>query len=208
MIADSEEERQIAIDFLALVNQSKGTSDLVQRATAFFQERTGCEAVGIRLREDDDFPYLGHIGFSQQFVQLENKLRPQKKTSGVEQECIGCDLECLCGNVISGPFESNKPFYTARGSFWTNSMSDLIAGAAVDDLPSVFRHRCQREGYESIALFPLIVGSERVGLLQLNDRRKGKFTPHVIPSWEKLRDTWPPRFPDSEPRRRCERINS
>ena len=58
-----EEERQISIDFLAMVNQSEGTKDLLQRATAFFQQRSGCEAVGIRLREGEDYPYLKPADF-------------------------------------------------------------------------------------------------------------------------------------------------
>jgi PAS domain S-box-containing protein len=95
-------------------------------------------------------------------------------------------LECLCGNVIRGKFESSKPFYTAHGSFWSNSTTDLVAGATEGDLPSSARHRCNRAGYESVALFPIYVGQERLGLLQLNDRRKGRFSPQSIVLWERL----------------------
>jgi len=41
-------------------------------------------------------------------------------------------------------------------------------------------------GFESVALFPIYVGEDRFGLLQLNDRRKGLFSPQSILLWERL----------------------
>jgi PAS domain S-box-containing protein len=182
-----EEERQIAIDFLGMVNQSRGTRDLIQRATIFFQERSGCEAVGIRLREGDDYPYLEARGFSREFVRLENKLCVRTASGKAMRDSAGKPvLECLCGNVIRGRFETSKPFYTAHGSFWSNSTTDLIASATDGDLPSSARHRCNRAGYESVALLPIYVGEERFGLVQLNDRHRGRFSAQSIALWERL----------------------
>jgi PAS domain S-box-containing protein len=183
----AQEERQITVDFLAMVNQSHGTRDLLQRATAFFQERSGCEAVGIRLREGEDYPYFEARGFSKEFVFLENHICARAASGRVIKDSAGTSvLECLCGNIIRGRVEPSKPFYTAHGSFWSNSTTDLIAIAKEGDLPSSTRHRCNREGYESVGLFPIYVGEERIGLLQLNDRRKGRFSPQSIVLWERL----------------------
>ncbi|MGA3343993.1 MAG: PAS domain S-box protein [Terracidiphilus sp.] len=183
----TEEERQIAIDFLGMVNQSRGAKDLLQRAATFFQQRSGCEAVGIRLREGEDYPYFEARGFSNEFIRLESKLCVLTASGKAIRDSAGKPvLECLCGNVIRGKFESSKPFYTAHGSFWSNSTTDLVAGATEGDLPSSARHRCNRAGYESVALFPIYVGQERLGLLQLNDRRKGRFSPQSIVLWERL----------------------
>lgn len=183
----NEEERQIAIDFLGMVNQSRGTRDLLQRAATFFQERSGCEAVGIRLREGDDYPYIESRGFSSEFIHLESRLCVRSASGKMMKESGGKPvLECLCGNVIRGRCEASKPFYTAHGSFFSNSTTDLIASATKDDLPSRTRNRCNRAGYESVGLFPLYVGEERFGLLQLNDRNKGRFSPQAIVLWERL----------------------
>ena len=181
------EERQIAVDFLEMVNQSRSTRDLIERATAFFQERSGCEAVGVRLRDGEDYPYFEARGFSKDFVQLETRLSVRAASGEAVRDSAGKPvLECLCGNVIRGRFETSKPFYTAHGSFWSNSTTELVAGAAEGDLPSSARHRCNRAGYESVGLFPMYVGEERFGLLQLNDRRKGRFSPQTVALWERL----------------------
>lgn len=183
----AEEERQIAVDFLGMVNQSRGTRDLIQRATAFFQKRSGCEAAAIRLREGDDYPYFEVRGFSSEFVRLESKLCLRTASGKAVRDSSGKPiLECLCGNVIRGRFESSKPFYTAHGSFWSNSTTDLVAAAAEGELPASARHRCNRAGYESVALFPIYVGEERFGLVQLNDRQRGRFSAQSIVLWERL----------------------
>ncbi len=183
----AEEERQIAIDFLGMVNQSRGSRDLLERAAAFFQKRSGCEAVGIRMRDGDDYPYFEARGFSREFVRLETKLCVREASGGVKRDSAGKPvLECLCGNVIRGQVESSKPFYTTQGSFWTGSTGDLVASAKEGDLPLSARNRCSRAGYESVALLPIYVGEERFGLVQLNDRRKGRFSAQSILLWERL----------------------
>ena len=183
----AEEERQIAVDFLAMMNQSHGSKDLLQRAADFFQERSGCEAAGIRLREGEDYPYFEARGFSEEFVEAESRLCAHGASGEVMRDKNGkAILECLCGSVIRGDCEPSKPFYTSRGSFWSNSTSKLMASAGNGDFPSNARHRCNREGYESVALFPMYVGEERFGLVQLNDRRKGRFSAQEIVLWERM----------------------
>ena len=54
----AEQERETTVEFLRLVNKSKETADLVHSAVDFFRERSGFEAVGIRLKEGDDYPYF------------------------------------------------------------------------------------------------------------------------------------------------------
>jgi PAS domain S-box-containing protein len=186
-IKQAEKERETTIEFLGLVNRSRGTQDLVHKTTDFFQKRSGCEAVGIRLREGDDYPYFETRGFSKQFVISESKLCVLNNASDPVRDSL-CNpiLECMCGSVIGGRFDPSKPFFTARGSFWTNSTSELLASTTDSDRQSRTRNRCNGEGYESVALFPLRVGEERFGLLQLNDRRKGQFSQSAIALWERL----------------------
>lgn len=183
----AEKERQTAIDFLAMVNQSQGSKDLLERAATFFQERSGCEAVGIRLREGEDYPYAEVRGLPGEFVRIENTLGRRAASGGLMRDDAGKTiLECLCGSVIRGRTDPSNPFYTSQGTFWSNSTTDLIASTAPGDLPATTRHRCHRAGYESVALLPLYVGEERFGLVQLNDRRKNMFSAHSIFLWERM----------------------
>ncbi len=81
------------------------------------------------------------------------------------------------------------PFFTKHGSFWTNSTSELLASTSESDRQARTRNRCNGEGYESVALIPLRSQGETLGLIQLNDSRKGIFTAESIALFERLCDS-------------------
>ncbi len=174
----ADQEREMAVEFLQIVNNSKGPVDLVHSAINFFHERSGFEAIGIRLKDGDDYPYFETSGFPAEFVKLENRLCVRDASDQLIRDSDGYPIhECMCGNVICGRFDPSKPFFTTRGSFCTNSTTELLATTTDADRQARTRNRCNGEGYESVALIALRVGEVRLGLLQLNDRRKGQFTP-------------------------------
>jgi PAS domain S-box-containing protein len=182
-----ETERRITVEFLRLVNRSTGTADLVRSAAVFFQEQSGCDAVGIRMKNGDDYPYFEARGFPKEFVQAESQLCTLDDAGQVMLDLAGKPLiECMCGDVINGRLDSDKPFFTKGGSFWTNSTTEFLPGSSEAEQQACARNRCNGEGYESVALMPLQAGAEQLGLLQLNDRRKGMFTVEAIALWERL----------------------
>ena len=185
----SEAERESTIEFLRIVNGSTNTRALIRAATTFFQQQFGCEAVGIRLKQGDDYPYYETRGFPKKFVLSENSLCAKDLKDQLLRDDIGNPiLECMCGNVIQGRFDPSKPFFTKRGSFWTNCATELLDASSETNKQAHIRNRCTSEGYESVALIALRVGQEILGLLQLNDRRKDQFTPELISLWERLAD--------------------
>jgi PAS domain S-box-containing protein len=185
----TSDERDITIEFFRLINQSNNTRDLIRAATSFFHQKSGCAAVGIRLQEAEDYPYYEARGFPPEFIQLENQLCARSEAGEILRDGTGQpELECMCGNVIRGRFDPTKPFFTARGSFWTNSTSKLLASTSEAERQGRTRNRCQGQGYESVALIPLRLGDQRFGLLQLNDHRPGLFTRTIISLWERLAD--------------------
>ncbi|HQM19820.1 MAG TPA: ATP-binding protein, partial [Deltaproteobacteria bacterium] len=183
----AEREREAAVEFLRLANKARTSQDLLRMAVDFFQRQSGCRAVGIRLEENGDYPYQCTSGFPDEFVEIESRLCEQGDRGTVIREGSGRPaLECLCGSVIRGSIDASMPFFTGRGSFWTNSTTELAAEAAAAGLNIRLRNLCNAYGYESVALIPLRTGEERLGLLQLNDPRKGLFSAGSIALWERL----------------------
>ncbi len=175
--------------FLQLMNTSKGTTDLVHSVVSFFREFYGFEAVGIRLKNDYDYPYYEASGFPEKFVMLENSLCALNDDGKPICDSAGYPIqECMCGNVICGRFDASMPFFSKRGSFWTNSTTELLATTSEADRQARTRNRCNGEGYESVALISLHMGEERIGLMQLNDKRKGMFSLEKITMFERFAD--------------------
>lgn len=181
----AEDRQQFAMRVMNLLNQPAIETDAIRTILYLVKEFTGFEAVGIRLRDGDDFPYYETSGFPSVFVEQESSLCASEGDGGVVRDPDGhVVLECMCGNVIRGRTDPSKPFFTDGGSFWTNSTTALLASTTEADRQSKTRNICHASGYESVALIPLRSGTEVIGLLQLNDRRKDMFTLDMVAFFE------------------------
>ncbi len=184
----NERERENTIEFLRIINKSTTTRALVRGSLAFFQKHFCCEAVAVRLKNADDYPYYETKGFPLDFVEEENGLTSNDLLGQIIRDQSGDPvLECMCGNVIAGKIDSAKPYFTQHGSFWTNSTSEFLEQQGTTaEKKRVNCNKCNIRKYESVALIPMRIGHERLGLMQLNDRRKGVFTPQMISSLERI----------------------
>jgi GAF domain-containing protein len=185
----NEAERETTLELLRICNMADRLPELMQNLMNYFQKITGCEAIGVRLRDGDDFPYYETIGFSEDFVLAEKRLCAYDQQGELIRDYAGHPaLDCMCGNILCGRFDPLKPFFTPHGSFWTSCTSELLADTDDADRQAKTRNRCNGEGYESVALIPLRCHNETFGLFQFNDREKGRFTPEKIALYENLAD--------------------
>jgi PAS domain S-box-containing protein len=185
----AEEAQETTVELLRLCNKAGSSRELMRDLTRYFQQLTGCEAVGVRLRKGDDFPYYETRGFPEEFVLLENSLCAVDQKGDLIRDRAGHPaLECMCGNIICGRFDPSKTFFTAHGSFWSSCTTELLASTTDADRQAKTRNRCNGEGYESVALIPLRLHGETFGLVQFNDKRRGRFTAEKIALLEVLVD--------------------
>ncbi|MEI8244780.1 MAG: PAS domain S-box protein [Lentisphaerota bacterium] len=166
---------------LTILNETGNIQDSIQRVLAVLKEYTGFDAVGIRLKEGDDFPYFTQEGFSSDFLIKENSLIERSQSGGVCRDANGdISLECTCGLVISGKTDASNPLFTRGGSCWTNNSFPILDIPAGQDTRLHPRNECIHHGYASVALIPIRNKDEIVGLVQFNDRRKDCFTLDII----------------------------
>ena len=173
-----EAYRAAGSEILQILNEPGSLRDAIRRVLVTLRGRTGFDAVGLRLKDGDDFPYFVQEGFSEPFLKSENTLLRRDAEGGV---CRGKDgeacLACTCGLVIAG---KPSPFLTARGSFWTNDSVELLDLPIAEDPRLDPRNQCIHHGFASVALVPIRAKERIVGLVQLNARRKGRFTAKTI----------------------------
>ena len=182
-------EQLMVSEVLKLIDETENLKDLLAGILSRMKEWSGCEAVGIRLKEGVDFPYFVTSGFPGRFVELERHLCSYDEDGDVERDKDGNPiLECMCGNIISGRFDPSKNFFTMDGSFWSNSTTKLLQATTDADRQARTRNRCNSAGYESVALIPLRSAGETFGLIQLNDHRKGCFSPESIAAYRRIAD--------------------
>jgi len=182
-----EEEHHIIINLLSLLSKPNSQLRMMEEVSQLLKNWSGCDAVGIRLKEGEDFPYYCTSGFSPEFVLKERFLCARDQKEELIRDSQGNPvLECMCGNVICGRLNPELSFFTQKGSFWTNSTTDLLASTTEQDRQSRTRNRCNGEGYESVALVPLKHSGHILGLLQINDSHRNRFDENMIALLERL----------------------
>ncbi|MGB7062669.1 MAG: PAS domain S-box protein, partial [Candidatus Zixiibacteriota bacterium] len=130
----AEERLLLGSSILEIINQKENGQDIIHRILELLKEYTHLDAVGIRLREGEDYPYYEVNGFSEDFVNRENYLCARDESGRKAHDSQGHPvLECMCGNVILGRTDPAAPFFTEGGSFWTNSTTDLLASTSDED---------------------------------------------------------------------------
>jgi PAS domain S-box-containing protein len=182
----SEEQTRLLANLLTLLNKPNDTRRTLREIVTLIKHQTRLEAVGIRLKEGEDFPFFYTKGHSEEFIETEKHLcindeegQPLRDGSGT------LTLECLCGHVLRGKIDPSQPCFSEGGSFWSNETTALIAGLPPGMAHSLrFRGKCLQEGYESLAIIPLRSTSETVGLLHLADSEKNRFTEDKIRFFE------------------------
>ena len=177
----------LAVRILTLLNRPMKGRDAIRNVLHMVKDFTGFEAVAIRLREGEDYPYFVTNGFPQGFVEAEKYLCDRNEAGEIVRDTNGnAVLACMCGNILRGRTNPAFSFFTEGGSFWSCHTTELLATTSEADRQARTRNTCNSAGYESVALIPLRSGGETIGLLQLNDSRKDCFTLDMITFFEGL----------------------
>jgi PAS domain S-box-containing protein/putative nucleotidyltransferase with HDIG domain len=174
-------------EVLAILNEAIDFHDSIQHIIKLIKQRTGFDAVGMRLQSGDDFPYYAQVGFSEDFIRVENSLINREPKGDICRNSDGsiC-LECTCGLVISGKTDPSDPLFTPGGSCWTNDSFPLLELPASKDPRLSPRNQCIHQGYATVALVPIRKNKQIVGLLQLNDHRKDQLNSDAIKALEEI----------------------
>jgi diguanylate cyclase (GGDEF)-like protein len=181
-----QKEKYARIIFAEL-NKHQDLSKALSIVLKRIQEFTDVEATAIRLLNDSDYPYFVFNGFPTAFIKRENSLVATDKSGNnlLSPNKKDYRLECMCGKIIAGRFDSLLSFFTQNGSFWSNCTTELLV-ATEKERPAGSRNYCNYCGYESVALIPIISDDSCLGLLQLNDHRKNVFSLELIEFLENI----------------------
>ncbi len=123
---------------------------------------SNCCCVGIRLINDENYiPYEAHIGFSDEFLELENNL------------CLNTD-SCLCTRTIT---HKSKPqdnsLLTSKGSFCCNN-TIVFLNSIDSNSESHYRNNCIKFGFKSLAVIPVYYRNDIIGAIHLADKEANK----------------------------------
>jgi len=181
----AERLQLLSNEILHILSSEVSFSDRIVAVLKAIQVETKVSAVGLRLEHEHDYPYFAQFGFTEDFLLTENTLTMKGRDEGLCRDEKGNPLlECTCGLVISGKADSSNPLFTKAGSFWTNDSYPLLELTAEQETGLNPRNRCIHLGFGSVALIPIRTNKKVVGLLQLNEKKKGAFSNELIAFFE------------------------
>ena len=170
---EAEDSLKASRNFLEIANRHSQMTPLLQDFAAEVKAHIGCEAVAIRiLDEEGQIPYAAYTGFQKKFIACESHLS------------ILSD-HCLCINVIKGEADPGLPCYTPGGSCYINRFSHLL-GSTPPGLLGETRNVCHQFGYESVALIPIIFGESILGLIHLADPQENRVPLSLVERLERI----------------------
>jgi signal transduction histidine kinase len=175
-MAEEMQHRAEAVRFtnrtLIIANQAGTIEQLLHESSLEIKNYSRCAAVGIRvLQGDGKIPYQVCQGFSQEFFEMESPLSTENDP-------------CMCVNVIKGTTDPKLPFYTEYGSFYLNQTTRFLADRSPEENGEV-RNVCNQFGFESLALVPLRVGSQILGLIHVADSQEDMVPLRLVEELEK-----------------------
>ncbi len=158
---------------LRLMMDAQGMKFFLDGLVSYLKEWTGCSCAGIRLVEDGTIPYKSSIGFSDAFLEKEDRL------------FLSSD-NCACTRVILGkPDPRDLPHISSGGSFVLNE-SKQILDSMVGEEAERFLGVCIGAGYKSMAIIPIREENNLIGAVHLADERAGLFSQPRVLFIEKL----------------------
>jgi len=177
--------RRLMANVLAILNRPNEWQALIEDILLAVQDALGMEAVAVRLKQGNSYPYALAEGFPEEFLAEADRQCPVFAVPGSVD--TGNELsECTCARIVRGESSCGRSVLTAGGSFWCNSMSALASSDSADAALVLEGSPCHAFGYESVALIPIHSDDRIVGLLQLNDHRPGMLDLPLIHFFEDL----------------------
>lgn len=182
-----KDSRALSHRILHYANRGGPVIDFLREVSKMVMEFSGCDAVELRLKEGYNYSRCEVKRGAKQFFRFEIIPWTQDDDGGsISDSQKDSGLELLCNCIVHGHFDCSLPFFTKNGSFWTGNTENPLHFRAKANGEERPRNLCIGGHYRSLALIPLLVGNENIGLLQLKSKRRDYFTEDEIGLYEGL----------------------
>lgn len=151
--------------------------DFLREATRILIDFSGCDALEVQLHEGSTFFRCEVRAGDEEYFRFESEAWQRRLARAA---AFTWPTDRLCLRLFLREALHEVPSLTPNGSFWSGAPD---AGFGKTPRASVLGE------YQSLAVVPLDVGNDRIGLLLLKSRARDFFTPKVIELYEGVAQT-------------------
>jgi two-component system NtrC family sensor kinase len=181
----AQEFHAISHQIFYYANRGFLRSEFLHEVSKILMNFSGCDAVELWVKERGKYYRCEATQFPKKSVRFvimpcvqneKGQILPSFQTNS--------DLERLCRYIVRGHLDLSLPFFTRNGSFWTGNTENPLPFYPETDRQAPVHGICIGGNYRSLALIPLEVGNENIGLLQLKSKQRDYFTQDEIEFYE------------------------
>lgn len=163
---------RVEADILRFINRSSLDAAKLEEAIARVRDHLDVQAVGLRLPQDDNWPFVVALGYDEAFLDEAQGLRPPPPENA---QIPGNEYVCFCGAVLAGELSVPEPWTVEDGALFCDRLSEMSDDTGSTDWPEMTRECCRNAGFESLALVPLRTEDTTVGMIHAADPRPEAF---------------------------------
>jgi len=183
------------LDFRGLANQvlryastDVPPMDFLRGMTQMLLDVSGCSAVELRVKKENTcYRCEGRPG--RPFPVAITHRNPEEGSALFACAQDPGRLGEVCRAVVERRRCGSARSFTAYGSFWTGDAKRALPRAAGPDASSRGRTRNGHRTYQSIAIIPLVVADETMGLVLLKSQKRDYFSEEEVRSCEEVAPT-------------------
>jgi two-component system NtrC family sensor kinase len=172
---------------LHLANQGLLRPHLQQEVSKMIIDFSGCDAVELWLKDHDK--YIRCRAHRHPEGTVSSEIMPCAQNENGEMLPDSKDdpnLFYLCRDILLGQPDLSQPGFKKSGSYWLNATKKLPSLHLKQNKKSYLHGLNSKGVYPSLALIPLRVDRQNIGLLQLKSKRKKFFSEDDIELYEDL----------------------
>jgi signal transduction histidine kinase len=165
-------------------------TDFLEEASKILLEFSGCNSVGLWLKERGKY-YRSEVTRSRkQPSRLEiMPVLQHKDGKSIPVTQKDARLEKLCIDILLGCYDPELPFFTKNGSYWASDTEKSLTSQSKKRSASRADELTISGNYRSLVLIPIAVANDNIGLLQLKSASPDYFTEEDVEFYEGIVQT-------------------
>jgi two-component system NtrC family sensor kinase len=160
-----EDFRKISHQIFHFANSGVFRDEFMRECSKILLDFSGCDEIELWVKEHNKY-YHSIVANHPKTIQFGTIPIPKDEFNKTSADPNYLTLENLCHNIINGLPYSPSSFITQNGSFWTNDTSKTVPLNVKTD-KKIQTYNLSNKQYKSLAIIPVKVSNEIVGLLQL-----------------------------------------
>jgi two-component system NtrC family sensor kinase len=180
--------RGLACDLLTYSTRGLLRRDFLPMVSGKIREHSGCDSIELWVKEDTDKHFRCSVTGAKKmpfgFILVPCPLG--EETSVLQNGIDELSMERVCCDVVKGRTDKYRPCVTDHGSFWMGAAPD--GSRPVDSAPgtSPTKTWLLPDPYESVAIIPIRLEDECIGVMQLGSKTSSFFSIEDVEFYEDI----------------------